>query len=69
MPQADSLAALAAASPALIDALDETFPELCPDPNDSDRLVWIKAGERNVVRKLREWQRQGGVHSQKRVMG
>jgi hypothetical protein len=26
----------------LIEQLDQQFPERCPEPNDSERMVWIK---------------------------
>lgn len=36
----------------LVQALDERFPERSPDPEWSDREVWMRAGERRVVRFL-----------------
>jgi hypothetical protein len=33
----------------LLERLDELYPDRCPDPNDSERDVWIKAGQRKVV--------------------
>lgn len=41
-------------SPELIDALDRRFPERCPDPTWSDREVWRRVGQREVVRFLIE---------------
>jgi len=38
----------------LIRILDKKFPERCPNPNDPEREVWIKAGERKMVRFLIE---------------
>ena len=38
--------------PKLIGALDERFPERCPDPEMSEREIWIEAGKRSVVRFL-----------------
>jgi hypothetical protein len=35
--------------PDFIHFLDRRFPERCPDPRDTDREVWMKAGERRVV--------------------
>jgi hypothetical protein len=32
--------------------LDERFPERCPSPSDSEREIWMKAGERRLVRHL-----------------
>ena len=39
--------------PDLMEALEERFPEQCPDPRWSDREVWMSVGERRVVRFLR----------------
>jgi len=36
----------------LINLLDKQFPELAPDPSDSEREIWMKAGERRVTRML-----------------
>ncbi len=33
----------------LLERLDELYPDKCPDPSDSERDVWIKAGQRKVV--------------------
>jgi hypothetical protein len=33
----------------LLKALSERFPDRCPNPADSEREVWMKAGERRVV--------------------
>lgn len=40
-------------SQALIDALDARFPERCADPADTDREIWMKAGERRLVNTLK----------------
>lgn len=37
----------------LLNALEEAFPERSADLNWSDREVWYKAGQRQVVRFLR----------------
>lgn len=37
----------------LLEALDRRFPERCPEPEWSDREIWIRAGERRVVRFLK----------------
>lgn len=37
---------------ALIEALDKSYPERCPDPSWSDKEIWMKAGERRLVRRL-----------------
>ena len=43
----------------LLDALDEMFPEKVPSVHWSDREVWIKVGQRNVIRfLLAEFERQ-----------
>jgi len=36
----------------LIAQLDLRFPERSPDYNDSERMLWIKVGERKVVKFL-----------------
>lgn len=36
----------------LINKLDELYPEQSPDPKDSERVLWIKAGKRELVRSL-----------------
>lgn len=33
----------------LVECLDERFPERCPDPEWSDREVWMYTGRRQVV--------------------
>jgi hypothetical protein len=38
--------------------LDETYPEQCADPSWTDREVWLRAGERRVVRFLIELRRR-----------
>lgn len=37
---------------ALLKKLDEVYPEKCPDPDDSDRAIWLAVGARQVVRML-----------------
>jgi hypothetical protein len=37
-------------SPELVRALESMFPERSADPRWTDREVWIKSGECNVVR-------------------
>ena len=37
---------------ALLKELDRLFPERCPVPDLSEREVWIKVGQRQVVRFL-----------------
>ena len=39
---------------ALLDELNQRYPERSPEPEWSDREVWIRAGERRVVRFLKE---------------
>lgn len=43
---------------ALVERLDAQYPERSADRAWTDRDVWIKAGERNVVRALKEQLRQ-----------
>ncbi|MGE3367008.1 MAG: hypothetical protein AB7I34_26610 [Rhizobiaceae bacterium] len=38
--------------PALLDWLDRKYAERSPDPKDSEREIWMKAGERRLVRHL-----------------
>lgn len=33
----------------LMAELERIFPHRCPDPKDSEREIWMKAGERRVV--------------------
>lgn len=40
-------------SKALVDRLEEIFPNQCPDPEMHDRLIWFYAGERRVVDMLK----------------
>jgi len=48
-----------------IELLDEVFPPRPPDANDSEREVWMKAGERRLVEwlliKLKEQEDHGLV--------
>ena len=50
----DTTTKLPPLDPALIEALDRMFPERCPDPAWRNRDIWIKVGERRVVRRLQE---------------
>ena len=36
-------------SNALVEALDEMFPVQCPRLDDTDRMIWFRAGQRAVV--------------------
>lgn len=36
----------------LITQLDKLYPERCPDESTPERLIWIQAGQRSVVRGL-----------------
>ena len=38
--------------PGLIQWLDYHFPERCPDVEWSDRDIWMKVGQRSVIRWL-----------------
>lgn len=38
----------------LLDELDRRYPERSAEPDWSDRDVWLRAGERRVVRFLKE---------------
>jgi len=37
----------------LLEWLEETYPDRCPDETTPERRVWINAGAAKVVRKLR----------------
>lgn len=39
----------------LLDILDRLFPNRCPDPKDSTPELWMKAGERRAIEKMRAW--------------
>ncbi len=39
---------------ALLDFLNERFPERCAEVNESERQIFIYAGQRSVVRLLNE---------------
>jgi hypothetical protein len=36
----------------MIQWLNELYPERCADPEDTEREIWMKVGERRVVRSL-----------------
>ena len=38
-----------ALDPTLVEALDERIPERCPDPDWSEREIWMYAGKRELV--------------------
>jgi len=38
---------------AVLQKLEDTFPELCPGESWTERQIWIYVGQRNVVRMLR----------------
>jgi hypothetical protein len=37
----------------LVEWLEDKYRDRCPKLSDTDREVWVKVGEANVVRKLR----------------
>ena len=39
-------------SEALVDYLNALYPEACAELNDSERMIFFKAGRRDVVRHL-----------------
>lgn len=39
----------------LLEVLHQLFPEQCPNPADTDREIWMKAGERRAVTKMQAW--------------
>lgn len=42
----------------LISELDRDYPEQCPDPATPEREIWMRAGERRLVRRLVALQQQ-----------
>lgn len=36
----------------LVEFLEASYPERCPEVSWSEREIWIKAGERKLVRRL-----------------
>jgi len=36
----------------LAEFLDKSYPERCPEVSWSEREIWLKAGERKLVRRL-----------------
>lgn len=38
----------------LVDWVEKTFPDRCPDAGMTDREVWLAAGAAKVARKLRQ---------------
>lgn len=43
---------------ALVDALDKAFPLTSPSLSDSERLIFVRVGQRQVIEFLREQSRQ-----------
>lgn len=39
-------------TPEQVQLMNELVPEKCPDPEDTDRAIWMYAGERGLVRLL-----------------
>lgn len=42
----------------LIDQLDNSYPERCPDLQQSEREIWMYAGSRQLVKHLIRLQRE-----------
>lgn len=38
----------------LIELLNQKYPEQSPNPKDDERVIWMKAGKRQLVRELLE---------------
>lgn len=36
----------------LVDELNEAYPHRCPDPEDSERQIWMYAGTRQLIDRL-----------------
>lgn len=43
---------LPATAEALVNELDGLYPERSPSPHENDRELWMRAGERRLVRAL-----------------
>ena len=41
-----------------LEAMAEKFPDKCPHPTDSDRIIWLNAGRASVVDYLRDQRRR-----------
>lgn len=39
---------------ALLEELEKRFPDQCPSIEDSERMIWLKAGRVDVLRFLRK---------------
>jgi hypothetical protein len=37
----------------LLEFLERCYPDRAPDPMDTERTIWMKAGQADLVRKLR----------------
>lgn len=59
LPDHDDIASITFASSELVDLLEAMYPERSPEPEESERELWMRAGERRLVRKLRELRSQG----------
>ena len=46
-----------------LDYLNRLYPERCPEPNATDREIWMQVGQRQVVRHI-EKQYQNQVERQ-----
>ena len=49
----DAISKIGYINDGLLDYLEEKFPNKCPKPTDSNRDVWIKTGNAQVVETLR----------------
>lgn len=54
-----TLVATIAANSELVDLLDAMFPEQSANPEHTDRQIWMQAGAREVVRKLKIFRDEG----------
>lgn len=44
---------LPAVDPQLVEWLTRVFPDKCPDPEDTDREIWMAVGKQEVIKMLR----------------
>ncbi len=54
LPDHDTQAAIALACSELVDMLDALYPEKSPEGHEEERTLWMRAGERRLVRRLLE---------------
>lgn len=53
-PDLDTQLTLAYTHSDLVSMLDDLFPERSPRPEDTEREIWMRAGERRLIRRLQD---------------